>query len=115
MARAGTMIAASAPITSSVVISLDIARDQLDPESFIATGIYEDGAALERQESAPEVHLAVAMFPEALAAPLERTIYDGSLDPALVWDEALELRRALQQLYGGAIHTLSAGISRPRR
>jgi UDP-N-acetylmuramoyl-L-alanyl-D-glutamate--2,6-diaminopimelate ligase len=31
------------------------------------------------------------------------------------WDEALELRRALQQPYGGAIHTLSAGISRPRR
>ena len=36
------------------VISLDIARDLLDPDSFVATGIYEDGAALERQESAPE-------------------------------------------------------------
>jgi quinol monooxygenase YgiN len=66
------------------VISLDIARDLLDPESFVATGVYEDGAALERQESAPEVHRAMAMFPEALAAPPERTIFDASVDPALV-------------------------------
>ena len=66
------------------VISLDIARDLLDPDSFVATGIYEDGAALERQESAPEVHRAVAMFAEALAAPPDRTIYDASRAPALV-------------------------------
>ena len=66
------------------VISLDIARDLLDPDSFVATGIYEDGAALERQESAPEVHWAMAMFSEALAAPPDRTIYDASRDPALV-------------------------------
>jgi quinol monooxygenase YgiN len=66
------------------VISLDIARDLLDPDSFVATGIYEDGAALKRQESAPEVHSAMAMFSEALAAPPDRTIYDASRDPALV-------------------------------
>ena len=66
------------------VISLDIARDLLDPDSFIATAVYEDSAALERQESAPEVHRAMAMFPEALAAPPDRTIYDASRDPALV-------------------------------
>jgi len=66
------------------VISLDIARDLLDRDSFVATGIYEDAAALERQESAPEVHTAMAMFSEALAAPPDRTIYDASRDPALV-------------------------------
>src|SRR4029077_14840604 len=66
------------------VISLDIARDLLDPDSFVATGIYEDGAALERQESAPEVHRAMAMFSEALAALPDRTIYDASRAPALV-------------------------------
>jgi quinol monooxygenase YgiN len=66
------------------VISLDIARDLLDPDSFVATGIYEDGAALERQESALEVHRAMAIFPESLAAPPDRTIYDASRDPALV-------------------------------
>jgi quinol monooxygenase YgiN len=63
---------------------LDIARDLLDPVAFIATGVYEDGAALERQESAPEVHGAMAMFSELLAAPPDRTIYDASLDPTLV-------------------------------
>ena len=66
------------------VVSLDIARDLLDPDSFVATGIYEDGEALDRQESAPEVHSAMAMFPEALAAPPDRTIYDASRDPGLV-------------------------------
>ena len=66
------------------VVRLDIARDLLDPDSFVATGIYEDGAALERQESAPEVRRAMAMFSEALAAPPDRTIYDASLDSALV-------------------------------
>ena len=66
------------------VISLDIARDLLDPDAFVATGIYEDGAALERQESAPEVHTAMAMFSESLIAPPERTIYDASVDPTLV-------------------------------
>ena len=66
------------------MIFLDIARDLLDPDSFVATGIYEDGAALERQESAPEVHRALAIFPESLAAPPDRTIYDASRDPALV-------------------------------
>jgi quinol monooxygenase YgiN len=66
------------------VIRLDIARDLLDADSFVATGIYEDGAALERQESAPEVHRAMAMFADSLAAPPERTIYEASLDPTLV-------------------------------
>jgi quinol monooxygenase YgiN len=66
------------------VISLDIARDLLAPVAFIATGVYEDGAALERQESAPEVHSAMASFPELLAAPPERMIYDASLDATLV-------------------------------
>jgi quinol monooxygenase YgiN len=66
------------------VIKLDIARDLLDADSFVATGIYEDGAALERQESAPEVHRAMAMFAESLAAPPERTIYEASVDPTLV-------------------------------
>ena len=66
------------------VARLDITRDLRDPCLFIATGVYENGAALERQESAPEVHKAMAMFPDALAAPPERTIYDASVDPALV-------------------------------
>ena len=66
------------------VISLDIARVLLEPDSFIATAVYEDGAALERQESAPEVHSAMAMFADSLAAPPDRRIYDASRDPTLV-------------------------------
>jgi quinol monooxygenase YgiN len=76
-------IVAGARATQGVV-SLDIAGDLLDRDAFVATGIYEDGAALERQESAPEVHRAMAMFGEALQAPPERTLYDASVDPTLV-------------------------------
>jgi quinol monooxygenase YgiN len=66
------------------VINLDIARVLDDPDAFIATAIYEDGAALERQESRPEVHRVMAMLPESLAAPPERTIFDAAVDPLLV-------------------------------
>jgi quinol monooxygenase YgiN len=66
------------------VINFDIARDLLDRDSFIATAIYDDGAALERQESRPEVDKVMAMLPESLVAPPERTIFDASLDPTLV-------------------------------
>lgn len=66
------------------VINFDIARVLGDPDWFIATAVYEDGAALERQESLSEVHRVMAMLPESLAAPPERTIYAASLDPMLV-------------------------------
>jgi quinol monooxygenase YgiN len=66
------------------VISLDIARVLNEPDSFIATVVYEDGAALERQESRPEVHKVMTILAESLAEPLERTIFEASVDPALV-------------------------------
>ena len=66
------------------VINFDIARDLLDPDSFIARAIYDDGAALELQESLPEVDRVMAMLPDSLVAPPERTIFDASLDPTLV-------------------------------
>ena len=70
--------------TTQGVISLDIARDLLEPDSFVATGVYEDSAAIERQESAPEVHKAMAMFSAALVAPPDRKIYEASHHPTLV-------------------------------
>ena len=66
------------------VINFDIARDLLEPDWFIATAIYDDGAALARQESLPEVDRVMAMLPESLVAPPERTIFDAALDPTLV-------------------------------
>ena len=78
-----TAIVAPARATHGVM-HLDIARDLLDPDSFIATAVYEDGAALERQESAAEVHRAMAIFADALEAPPERTLFDASIDPTLL-------------------------------
>jgi quinol monooxygenase YgiN len=66
------------------VIRFDIARVLLDPDSFIATAVYEDGAALEQQESLPEVARVMAMLPESLVAPPERTIFEASVHPTLV-------------------------------
>ena len=66
------------------VISLDIARVLHEPDAYIATVVYEDAAAIERQESRPEVQKVVAILPDALAAPLERTFFDAAIDPALV-------------------------------
>jgi quinol monooxygenase YgiN len=77
-----TAIIAPARATEGV-IHFDIARALLEPDAFIATAVYEDGAALERQESAPEVHRAMALFADALMAPPDRTIFDASLDPTL--------------------------------
>jgi quinol monooxygenase YgiN len=66
------------------VVAFDIARVLRDPDSFIATAIYEDGAALERQESLPEVRRVMIMLPESLVTPPERTIFDAAIDPTLV-------------------------------
>jgi quinol monooxygenase YgiN len=66
------------------VVNFDIARTLDDPDSFIATAVYDDGAALERQESVAEVHRAMAVFPESLVALPERTIFDASVSPVLV-------------------------------
>jgi quinol monooxygenase YgiN len=70
--------------TTEGVINFDFARTLDTPDSFIATAVYDDGAALERQESAPEVHRAMAIFPETLVAAPERTIFDASINPVLV-------------------------------
>jgi quinol monooxygenase YgiN len=60
------------------VISFDIARDLADPNSFIATEVFEDRAALERQESLPEVGTALAVLGESLVSEPEATIFHVS-------------------------------------
>ncbi len=60
------------------VISFDIARDLADPDSFIAVEVFEDRAALKRQESLPEVGKTLAVLEESLAAEPEATIFHVS-------------------------------------
>jgi quinol monooxygenase YgiN len=66
------------------VISFDIARDLTDPNSFIATEVFEDEAARERQEALPQVGHVMALLPESVAGPPEATLYHvSSSEPAM--------------------------------
>ena len=60
------------------VLSFDIARDLADPNSFIATEVFEDQAALELQESLPEVGKTLAVLEDCLAAEPEATVFHVS-------------------------------------
>lgn len=60
------------------VVSFDIGRDVDDPDAFIATEVFEDRAALDRQESLPEVAAALGVLQEALADEPEATIFHVS-------------------------------------
>jgi quinol monooxygenase YgiN len=60
------------------VVSFDIGRDVTDPNSFIATEVFEDQAARERQESLAEVANVMGMMEEAVAGPPEATQFEIS-------------------------------------
>jgi quinol monooxygenase YgiN len=60
------------------VISFDIGRDVTDPDAFIATEVFEDQAALDLQESLPEVAKALKVFEGSVAAEPEETIFHVS-------------------------------------
>lgn len=60
------------------VVSFDIGRDVSDPNSFIATEVFADRAALDRQESLPEVAKALEVLEECLVAEPEATIFHVS-------------------------------------
>jgi quinol monooxygenase YgiN len=60
------------------VISFDIGRDLNDPNAIIATEVFEDEAARERQESLPEVARVMELLPNALAGPPEATAFEVS-------------------------------------
>ena len=60
------------------VLNFDIGRDLTDPDAFIATEVFADRAALERQESLSEVQSVIELLPDALAAEPEATIYNVS-------------------------------------
>jgi len=56
----------------------DIAQDLADPNSFVAIEVFEDRAALERQESLPEVRRTLAVLQESLVAEPEATVFHVS-------------------------------------
>lgn len=60
------------------VISFDIGRDLSDPDSFIATEVFRDREALDRQESQPEVGRVLALLDQSLVAEPEATIFHVS-------------------------------------
>jgi len=63
-------------------IEFDIARCLDDPNSFIATEVFEDRAALDRQEGQSQVGTVLSMLPEVIAAEPVATIYDvASAEP----------------------------------
>jgi quinol monooxygenase YgiN len=58
------------------VVHFDIARDLIDPDTLIATEVFEDGAAMDRQEAQPEVAKVIALIEGgALRAPPEWTVF----------------------------------------
>jgi quinol monooxygenase YgiN len=68
------------------VIHFDIARDLTDADALIATEVFEDRAAMEREEALPEVAKVVELMQSgALAGSPEWTIFDvaSSESPAM--------------------------------
>ena len=57
------------------VVSFDVGSDVSNPNIFIATEVFEDADARERQEALPEVAAVMMLLPQALAGPPEVTLY----------------------------------------
>ncbi len=81
-AKTDEMIAAMKQVAEAArslpgVIHFDIGRDVLDPNSLIATEVFEDRSAMENEEKLPAVAKVVELLQGgALAGPPEWTIYD---------------------------------------
>jgi hypothetical protein len=73
----------SPPAAQSMASSASTSpRDLIDPDSFIATEVFEDRAALDRQESLPEVKRTLAVLEQSLVAEPEATVfYVSSSEP----------------------------------
>ena len=66
------------------VIHFDVGRDVGDPNAFIATEVFEDKEARERQEALPEVAKAMLLLQSALTGPPEATVFHVSVaEPAM--------------------------------
>ena len=78
--RGDEAVAALVPVVAASralpgVISVDIARDIIDPDAFIATELYEDREALDRQEALPEVIAALDALRDGIVAESDALIH----------------------------------------
>ncbi len=81
--KTGELLAALAAVVTPSrkiggVISFDIAQDLIDPNTFIATEVFENQEALDRQEAQPEVKKVLDLLPNVIAAEPEAIIYNVS-------------------------------------
>ena len=60
------------------VLSVDIGQDITDADAIIATEVFEDREALERQESLPVVQKTIGLLEDLLAAEPEATMFHVS-------------------------------------
>jgi quinol monooxygenase YgiN len=60
------------------VVSFDIGQDVTDVNAFIATEVFDDRVALDRQESLAEVASAMSVLEKSLTGPPEAVIYNIS-------------------------------------
>jgi quinol monooxygenase YgiN len=60
------------------VVSFDIGRDIVDPNSVVATEVFADREALERQDALPEVAAVMNVLPQIVAGPPEATLFHVS-------------------------------------
>ena len=81
--RADDAVAALIPVVAASralpgVISIDFGRDITDPDAFIATEIYDDRAALDRQMALPETQAALRALREGIVAERHSLIHHVS-------------------------------------
>jgi quinol monooxygenase YgiN len=57
------------------VVSFDLGQDLADPNSFFAIEVFEDRAALERQEALEQVQKTIGLLGELVAEDPEATIF----------------------------------------
>jgi quinol monooxygenase YgiN len=81
--RADDAVAALIPVVAASralpgVVSIDFGRDITDPDAFIATEIYEDRAALDRQMALPETQAALHALREGIVAERHSMIHHVS-------------------------------------
>lgn len=81
--KAGELAAAFAEVVGpsralAGVVSFDIGVDVTDQRTFIATEVFEDAEARQRQEALPEVARVMSLLPEVLAGPPEMAVFTAA-------------------------------------